>query len=796
VKVVLGWLREFCPVDLAASDLAEVLTAIGVKVEDVVRPWAGLDGVIAAQVLEVRDHPHSDTLCLARLSTGATERSVVVGVRNIAAGDIVPYAGPGARVPVLDEPLAERTIRGERSEGMVCSPRELAISDDHAGILVLDRSVEPGSDVAALLGLDDVVLDVEIEPNRPDLMSVIGVAREVATATGVPFSIPAPRIDEAAERAEAAIALEVRDPEACPRYLARVVRGVRSGPSPLEVQARLTAAGMRPLSNVVDATNYVMLERGQPLHAFDLAKLAGPGIVVRRADPGERLTTLDEVERTLTPDDLVIADQSRAVAIAGVLGSAAAEVDAATADLVLESASFRPTGILRTARRLELTTEASARFERGVDPEAVPTGADRAAELISSWAGGSVLGGSAEVGSAPARAQVEVRASRATKVLGMPVDPSTVADALARLVDVGITTEGDHTRVTVPGYRVDLRLEEDLIEEVARIVGYDEVPATVPTIRQAGGVPRAYALRERLRDLGVRAGLHEVRLLSFAAPDDVDDSAEVAVSIANPLSAEEGLLRTQLLPGLVHAATRNAARGVPAIAIFEVGTVFRRGSAGDPPVREGTHLGLLLTGPVDTGWSGPGRQADFFDASGAVEVITAGLGVGPLRFEPRDAPGGRWHPARTADVSAGGELLGIVGELHPRAAESADLSGRVAAAELDAAAIARAIREGFGLREVPRFPPVRRDLAFVVDAGVPAGAVTSAIREAGAELLDRAVLFDLFTGDPIPPGRKSLAFGLEFRAVDRTLTDAEVDEAVASIVADAAHRFGAELRSG
>ncbi len=819
MKVVLGWLREFCPTELSADELAETLTAAGVKVEEVLWPWEGLDGVIAARVLEVRDHPGSDTLCLARVSTGAAERDVVVGVRNMVPGDVVPYAGPGARVPALPEPLGERTIRGERSEGMLCSPRELAVSDLHEGILVLDGSVEPGADIKATFGLSDAVFDVEIEPNRPDLMSVIGVAREAATATGVPFVPPAPVVHEAAEAAGAAADLEVRDAQRCPLYLARVLRGARSAPSPVAVQARLTASGMRPVSNVVDATNYAMLELGQPLHAFDLAKLAGPGIVVRRAAEGEGLTTLDGIDRVLTEEDLVIADHERGVAVAGVMGSAIAEVDGSTVDVLLESASFAPRPILRTARRLGLTTEASARFERGADPEAVSVAADRAAELIAGWAGGEVLAGVVEAGSVPPRSEVTIRAGRAARVLGIRIGPDDVDRSLGRLIDVGVRTEDDVTTVLVPGYRIDLNLEEDLIEEVARVRGYDTIPATVPTIRQAGGVPPAYAFRDRLRDLCVRAGLREVKLLSFASPDDValvGDDAD-AVRIANPLSAEEGLLRTRLLPGLLRTAARNAARGVHAIEIFEVGTVFsvggdepdsepapgpgagsgpgpsqQRGSAS--PVRERRHVAFLLTGPADPGWHGDEREADYFDAKGALEALLDGLGIAGARVDGE--AGEPWHPGRSAAVRVGDDRLGALGELHPRVVEAAGLSGRVAACELDAERLALLAPADLSLREVPRFPPIRRDLAFVLDASVPAHAIREAIVASGGPLLQGVTLFDVFTGGQIPEGRRSLAFALEFRAPDRTLTDQEADAAVGEVVSRVAGSFGAELRSG
>jgi phenylalanyl-tRNA synthetase beta chain len=388
VRVVLSWLREFCPVDLSAEDLVPILDMKGLHVESIVRPWEGMAGVVVARVLEVRDHPDSDKLCVARVDAGEIQRELVVGVRNMKAGDLVPLAGPGARVPALGEPLTIRKIKGVESEGMLCSPRELGLSADHSGILVLTEDVPLGADFKELFGLDDAVLDLEIEANRPDLLSVLGVAREVGAATCMPLQLPDTSVAEVPDRAEDAASVEVLDRDRCPRYLARVIRGVTVGPSPIRVQARLTASGMRPISNIVDATNYAMLELGQPMHPFDLDLLEGKAIIVRRARPGERLVTLDDIERNLSEDDLMIADRSRAVGIAGVMGSADGEVSASTREVLLESAYFDPKGIMQTARRLGLLTEASTRFSRGTDPEILGPAADRAARLMVGWGSG------------------------------------------------------------------------------------------------------------------------------------------------------------------------------------------------------------------------------------------------------------------------------------------------------------------------------------------------------------------------------------------------------------------------
>jgi phenylalanyl-tRNA synthetase beta chain len=793
VKVVLSWLREFAPTDLGADELAELITARGVKVEGVLRPWAGLEGVVVVRVVDVADHPNSEKLCVARVDDGAGEHQVVVGVRNMGPGDLVPWARPGARVPILADPLGAKELRGVVSNGMLCSPIELAISADHSGILLLNgEDLEPGDDLRSALGLDDAVLDIEVEPNRPDFLSVFGVAREVAAATGVPLLDPDLALEEDPEEAAAVATVELRDLEGCPRYLARVIRGVGPASSPLRVQARLTASGMRPISAVVDATNYAMLELGQPLHAFDLDRLAGAGIVVRRAGDGERLTTLDGVERELAAEDLLICDLEHPVAIAGVMGGADAEVSDATSSILLESATFTRTGVLRTARRLGLHSEASHRFERGIDPEGPDLAAVRCAALIAGWSGGRVLRGAAEAGAVPERRWVSMRPSRAGALLGYEVTP---ADAAAVFETLRITARAageDRLEVEIPGYRVDIEREVDLIEEVARIQGYDRIESTLPTVHQAGGTPPAYAFVRRLREVLMRAGLHEARLLSFSSEEDLALTGDTdAIRLTNPLQADEGALRTSLVPGLLHAVARNRARGVRSVALFEVGTVFHVGD----PVEERTQVGVVLHGVAAEGWDAEPRPFDALDAKGVVEAVMDELGI--AAWSLGDPPGRPMHPGRSATVLIDGRPVGVLGEVHPGLTEGLELEGRVALAELDVSTLSAAsAAAGFELGEVPRFPPIRRDLAFIVPQDAPAGAVRAGLEAAAGDLLGSSLLFDVHRGDPLPAGTKSLAFAVEFRSPDRTLTGDEADRAVTSIVERLHADFGATLRSG
>jgi phenylalanyl-tRNA synthetase beta chain len=788
MRVPLSWLRELCPTDLSAEELADLLALKGAHLESLERPWAGLDGVVVARVLEVRDHPDSEKLCVASVDAGDGPTQVVVGVRNIAPGDLVPWARPGSRVPERDEPLGVRRLRGQTSNGMLASPRELAISPEHeTGILLLPADLAVGTDLKAALGLDDQILDLEIESNRPDLLAILGIAREVAGATGTPLLTPDVSGREGAEPAASVATVEIKDPEGCPRYLARVIRNASGGRTPIHVQARLSACGVRPISPTVDATNYVMLELGQPLHAFDLDRLAGPGIVVRRSEPGERLETLDGVERELV-DDVLICDLERPVAVAGVMGGASSEVGAGTSDVLLESAYFEPRSILRTSRRLQLLTEASTRFSRGTDPEGVGPAAARAARLIAEWTGGEVLSGAIDVGAAPPRRRLSLRPSRAAAVLGYPVSAAAAIEALGT-IGIQATDAHDTVAVEVPSFRPDLEREEDLIEEIVRVQGYDRLPSTMPGVRGVGGEQDSYRIRRRIRELCIRAGLREAVSLSFASPADLELlGITEPVRVANPPSAEEPSLRTSLIPRLLDAAARNLQRGATSVRLFEVGHVFRQRDGVD----EREHLALLLAGESGEGLYAEHRPFDVLDGKGIVDVVLRGLGVEWSLDPGADRP---FHPGRSGTIRVGDADVGVLGELHPAEAARRDLAGRVVLAQLDVTALGVRAATTVTFRDVPRFPVVRRDLAFIVPEDMAVGLVQRALEEAGGDLLDRSVLFDVFRGEPLPAARKSLAFALAFRAPDRTLTDEEVDPVVAAIVERLRADLGAELRA-
>jgi phenylalanyl-tRNA synthetase beta chain len=532
-----------------------------------------------------------------------------------------------------------------------------------------------------------------------------------------------------------------------------------------------------------------MLEVGQPLHAFDMDRLDGPGIVVRDARDGEHLTTLDDVERTFTDEDLLICDTSEPVAIAGVMGGQSSEVSTATTNVLLESAAFTRGRVLLTARRLDLHSEASHRFERGTDPEGLERGAARGAQLIAAWTGASVLDGVTAAGTVPERRWVSVRPSRAATLLGYPVSAD---DALRVFETLSMRArEGDDAiAVEVPGYRRDIDHEVDLIEEIVRIQGYDRVGARLPRANHSGGVPAPYAAARLAKGALVRAGLREIRPAPFASQDDLDLFGDTdAISVANPLRADEGFLRTRLTPGLLHAVATNQAAGARQVALFEVGTTFRLGD----PFTEHRKAGFVLAGPADEGWATDGRTFDVLDAKGVLEGLLHDLGV--RNWELGGVPSGPFHPGRSASVIAGGNEVGVLGEIAPSAAAALDLEGRVSVAVVGLGSIAAATPTPFAFEDVPRFPAARRDLAFVVPRDVAARDLARTIEEAGAPLLDRSVLFDVFEGPPVPDGSKSLAYAIELRASDRTLTDDDVEPVVAAIADAVGSRHGGRLRT-
>ena len=795
MKISLNWLLEF--VDLPTRDpeeLRHLLASLGHEVEGVEKITVGWSGVTIAEVLTVAAHPDADKVRLCTVTTGSEPIQVVCGAWNFEAGARVAFANPGAVLPGGFE-IGSREIRGVMSHGMICSEKELALGEDHAGILVLDGEAPVGTDFGEWVALPDVIFDLSITPNRPDAMSVLGIARDLAAHFSL--SVRLPDTDVPTVAGDPAVAVTVEDPDGCFRFVTREVRDARIGPSPFWMRQRLRLAGMRPISTAVDVTNYVMLELGHPLHAFDLDRVAGGTLTVRRAAPGETLVTLDDVERELSTDDLVICDSDGPTSLAGTMGGARSEVGADTRRILLEAASWDPPTVMWMSRRHGLRSEASARFERGVDRELPTLALARAAALLHEVAGGDVLEGVSDVVAAPfVRQVISLPVREVERILGPGFDSARIGDILGRL---GFeSTSDDPLEVTVPGYRPDVERPIDLIEEVARLAGYDSFGATVPSGKGSGWSPQQRRVRS-LRQALVGAGLYQATHLSFIGNDDLDalgfptdHPARRLVVVRNPLREEEANLRTTLIPGLLGSARYNLSHGMEAVALFETGKVFfDRPDPADPRIPDQPdRLGFVLVGtfgPAEIG-SRP-RPVDLYAATAIWRLIATTLGI-DARLEQVNEPG--FHPGRAAAVIVDAERIGVIGELHPSAALAYELPGRVAIGELDLAPLADA-RPRPTLRTPSTFPPVEFDLAFATDPALPAAELVRVTAAAAGDLLETVRVFDEYSG--LGDGRKSLAVRYLLRASDHTLTNEEVAP-IRQAMVDAASRLGAELRGG
>jgi phenylalanyl-tRNA synthetase beta chain len=834
MRVPLTWLREHADLpDVPARQVANRLIFAGLEVEAVETVGADLRGVRVGRVVAIEELTGSRNPvrhCQVDVGAGAT-RGIICGARNFSAGDRVPVALPGAVLPGGLTITARQTY-GHLSDGMICSARELGLGDEHTGILVLPEHLEVGADAVEALRLRDDVLDIAVTPDRGYCWSIRGVAREAALAFNVAFHDPAggrsPTHHPTPVPARAGPGYEVivADRLGCDRYLARAVRGLNpTAATPLELRRRLILAGMRPISLAVDVTNYVLLDLGQPLHAFDLARLTGP-IVVRRACPDERLRTLDDVDRRLDPDDLVIADGSGAIALAGVMGGGPTEVGTATTDLLIESAHFDPHVVARTARRHRLATEASKRFERGVDDDLPAAAADAAVALLGRCGGATAEPGVTDIDSRQPRPTVRLRADMPARVAGRSYPLGIVR---RRLLDIGCeltNSDVDAFTVRAPSWRPDLTRPIDLADEVIRLEGYDTVPTVMPVAPAGRGLTRSQRQRRRLAHALAAAGYIETPTYPFASVDvldqlrvPADDARRRTVALANPLDEGEPLLRTTLLPGLLGALARNIARGFADLALFELGPVFRArpGAAPAPRLPGGLRpdetvlatldaalpaqplqLAVVLTGlRQPAGWWGPGRPSGWADAVQAGRRAGKALGVPLVVRQGQLMP---WHPGRCAELvleqpGSSGSVVGYAGELHPGVLEAFSLPPRICAMEIDVQALWEltgmdASQYGEGTGTAPRissYPLATVDLAAVVDDDVPAAAVETALRLGAGELLEAIELFDVYRGAQLGAGKKSLAFALRLRAPDRTLTSAEV-----VAVRDAAVRAAAE----
>ena len=820
------WLQELCPVDADVAEVAERISLAGLEVEAMEEKGNDLSRVVIAEVRSKSSHPKREKLTLVTVFDGEDEHEVVCGAPNVPEpGGRILFARLGAVLPNGME-IGPRKVAGVESQGMICSEAELAIGADTDGIFVVDsdNGALAGTSVADALDLRDVILDIGLTPNRPDCLGHVGIAREIAVLfgaaytprkvagpprtftagdsfkSGEPTTQLSPLWDSPGDTVETpelpTIAVEVADRDRCPRYGAALVSGVNIAPSPFWLRYRLHNLGLRALSNVVDATNLILLEWGHPIHGFDLARLRGAKIVVRRAAEGEKMATLDGVERTFTADDLLICDGEGPVAVAGVMGGLDTEIRDDTKDVLIECAYFDPRSIRRTSRRLGLHSDSSHRFERGVDPQAIPNVLAGAASLIAELGGGAAATTCIDRVAKPHRPRsIHFRPTRAAQLLGTPVSEGESLGILESLGCRIVDRSSDAITAEPPSWRPDLGREVDLIEEVARVRGYDKIPTAVPRVHPSeAGTPSFLKFVAALRDAAVTSGLYEAINYGFSSVDDLRRArvSTRAVALANPLSEERSVMRTSLLPGLAASATRAQRHGATEVRLFELARTFQ--PSDDILPREDTVLAIALAGNR-SGWIGGESSFDLYDGKGVIEAIVDRVSGRAAETVRSEVPG-FLHPKRSAIVTLASRPIGFVGEVHPDVGDDLGLIGRMVYAELDVPAV-HALTEELGplhARGLTKFPAVTRDIAMLVRDQFSAGEIADALREASSGLAESVRLFDLYRGDQVPKGHRSLAFRVTYRDPEGTLTDKRVDKVHASLATLARDRFEAAIR--
>lgn len=820
MRVPLSWLREFVDIDLSPEQLAERLTLLGMEVQGIERIGDEWQNVVVGELLEVARHPNSNRLSLTRVNVGdGVERSIVCGATNIAAGQRVPVSLPGAVLPG-DRRIEVTRIAGVTSEGMLCSGAELALTMDSDGILILPETTPIGADLSDLLG--DVVLDIDVKPNRGDALSILGLAREVAAATGAPLHWPEVVVEETGDATADHLQVTIADPR-CSVFVGRYLDGVTVGPSPIDIQRRLMSAGVRPISNVVDASNYVMLELGKPIHTFDASAVTDGHIIVRAGRTGERLETLDHVVREVDADVLLIADPAGPLAIAGVMGGATSEVADGTTTIIVESAIFDPVSIRRTAFRYALRSEASLRFEKGQEHRMARLGADRTAQLILRWAGGRAARGVVDT-DAESRplARVAFRPSRVNRLLGTALSGEAQRELLAR-VEIATEPAPPGTSVTiiageppvtidptvetlfavVPGHRRDLAIEADVAEEIARVAGYDAMVGRLPDTRSPGVRPDPWGPIDLVRRLVSGRGFAEVVTHALLGPEDharlglaADDPATIRA--VNPVTVDHSELRRSLLPSMVRVLADNERHRRDDVAIFEIGSQHHRD--GRQPIQE-SRLAVLAAGaasPPD--WAQPARHLELADLKALVEWLASRLGDARVHWEPAPIRAGIDHPGRTAlavATTVGGQRLelGTVGELDPRYLAAYDVrASHVVVADLDLAALLATVRPVVRVDSPPRLPSAERDIAVVVPTDQPAGTVEAVIRAAGGPLLRDVRLFDRYQGPPLAADEISLGFRLRFEPTEEAIDEVTLDSLMVRVVGGLRDHLGVRLR--
>ena len=783
MKVSFNWLKEYVDCELTPSELADLLTMAGLEIEGVEAVGPELKGVVVALIASIAPHPQADRLSLCRVQAGEKTYPIVCGARNMKEGDKVALALAGAELPGGVQ-VKKTKIRGELSEGMLCSEAELGLSTSAEGIMILPTEAPIGAPVADALNIRDHLLELSVTPNRGDCLSIIGVAREVAALTGARLHPPTPTLREGKNEVKDAVRVSVSDPDLCPRYSARLITGVRICPSPFWLRTRLERAGVRSINNVVDVTNYVMVEYGQPLHAFDFDLLEGGEIVVKRAAEGECFVTLDGVERALHKDTLMICDALRTVAIGGVMGGLNSEIRDATSRVLLESAYFSPAGIRRTSMALGLQTESSYRFERGIDPEGVLPASLRAMALIAELAGGEAAKGVIDCYQTPLPCpEIRLRLPKVSALLGMSLEQKEVKGILKRL-HMKVKENGDAEWVIAPPtYRGDITREIDLIEEIGRLKGYDHIPVQVPKmwVMPFRKEPEE-ELEQRLKDALVGFGFYEVITFSFISPQSLealrlppDDPRLRPLALLNPLAEAQSVMRTTLLPGLLETARYNLSHKNRDLKIFELREIYSPRKGEKLPEERRALAGLVMGAVTPEGWNIPLQEADFYYVKGCVEQLLAELKT-PAPTFTAGAVQPYLNPGTGAIIRLDGEKVGDLGELHPEVAHAFELPRGVFIFEFDLPPLSNHMSREITFTPLPRFPSVARDVAVTIDAGISAEEITAIIKGVDNKYIESIEVFDCYQGDPIPLGRKGLAYRIRYRSPDRTMTDEEVNE--------------------
>ena len=784
MKVSLSWLNDYVDVQMALDDLVDALTMVGLEVDSVIDRYAFTEKVLVGRVLEVQPHPNADRLSLCSVDLGGRTVSVVCGAPNVQPGLLVPVAEPGTVFPD-GTVLNKSVIRGVASEGMICSEVELALGEDYSGIMVLSADAAVGKPLNRVLGLMDPTIDIDLTPNRPDCLSIVGIAREIAAIQGTALKYPDYRYTDKGSQIHDVASVTIEAPDLCPRYAARLIKDIKVGPSPFWLQDRLMSVGLRPINNIVDITNYVMLETGQPLHAFDFDQLAGHKIIVRCAAEGEKFITLDEKERTLSADTLMICDGERPVAIGGVMGGLNSEIEESTTRVLIEGAYFNPISIRKTAKKLGLGTDASHRFERGVDPQGTVKAINRAAELMRDLGGGVPIEGLIDEHPQPVpQRTVKLAVSSTNRLLGTGFDSDRIASMLESIEFTVAAKDQDVLTVEVPSFRVDVSRPEDLMEEVARISGYNKIPTTFPVMPSEARRPlEARQLRNRIKITMGGFGFTEAINYSFIHKDSArrlqlpdSDRRHDTVAILNPLTEDQTVMRTSMIPGLLETVQRNLARGQKNLRLFEIGKIYFATGIEQLPEEIEMLAGVWTGLRQHSSWLEKDTPCDFFDVKGVLEGLLAHLEVKEARFT--QLPDAKCHYTRaghTAQIRIGDRSIGLAGEVQPQVLEKYDIKQTVFLFELNLNQLAPLVPETITSHPIPRFPAVPRDITLIVDQSVEAGSILDAVTEKGEELVEAVALFDAFEGGPIPAGKKSISFRITYRSQQRTLKDQEIN---------------------